>query len=86
MDFFVVVVVVGAQDDDEAVKEYGVQLGVRMCKYLLAHGVRGLHFYTLNLEKTVSQILEGLDLIPRDQRKRLPWKPVSWNVVQGLQP
>lgn len=65
------------QNDDEAVKAYGVQLGVKMCKKLLDAGIPGLHFYTLNLEKSVVQILEGLGLIDPEVRRPLPWNPVG---------
>jgi methylenetetrahydrofolate reductase (NADPH) len=61
------------KNDDEAVKEYGVELAIKMCKKLLDNGVEGLHFYTLNLEKSVIQILEGLNLIAHELRKPLPW-------------
>lgn len=47
-------------DDDEAVKVYGVQLCLRMCKELQMNGVKGFHFYTLNLERSVLQILKEL--------------------------
>jgi methylenetetrahydrofolate reductase (NADPH) len=44
------------------VKEAGVRIGTTMCKALLAAGVRGLHFYTLNLEKVTYGILKELGL------------------------
>ena len=50
------------QEDDEAVKGYGVQLCTQMCKKLYDAGVPGFHFYTLNLEKSVLQILNELDI------------------------
>lgn len=53
--------------DDEAVKRAGVEIIsdiVRGVKELKCQGPRGFHFYTLNLEKTVSFILERCDLIP----------------------
>eukprot|EP00761_Pharyngomonas_kirbyi_P009770 gb/GECH01009788.1/.p1 GENE.gb/GECH01009788.1/~~gb/GECH01009788.1/.p1 ORF type:complete len:593 (+),score=137.16 gb/GECH01009788.1/:1-1779(+) len=62
------------KDDDEEVKAYGVKLCVTMCRYLMNHGVRGLHFYTLNLEKSVAKILEGLELSSEPIYKSLPWK------------
>lgn len=39
------------QDDEKAVKAFGVEYGVQVCEELLAAGAPGLHFYTLNLEK-----------------------------------
>jgi len=62
------------KNDDEAVKNYGVKLGIEMCKTLLESGVSGVHFYTLNLEKSVLEILEGLELIEKDARRPLPWE------------
>lgn len=53
--------------DDDAVKRAGVDIvseivgGIRE---LPSPGPRGFHFYTLNLEKTVSFILEQCDMIP----------------------
>eukprot|EP00163_Fabomonas_tropica_P007578 TRINITY_DN1729_c2_g6_i2.p1 TRINITY_DN1729_c2_g6~~TRINITY_DN1729_c2_g6_i2.p1 ORF type:complete len:595 (+),score=196.83 TRINITY_DN1729_c2_g6_i2:46-1830(+) len=61
------------KDDDAAVKAYGIKLGIQMCKQLLEGGVKGLHFYTLNLEKTVMSILEGLAMVEKVQRK-MPWR------------
>lgn len=51
------------KDNDEAVKNYGVELAVQMCNRLREAGCPCLHFYTLNLEKSVLQILEGLHLL-----------------------
>lgn len=53
--------------DDEAVKRAGVQIMTGMIeeiKHNASPGPRGFHFYTLNLEKVVSQILERCDLTP----------------------
>jgi hypothetical protein len=47
-----------------------------MCKALLDNGIKCLHFYTLNLEKSVSLILQGLGLIDAEIRRPLPWNPV----------
>lgn len=62
--------------DDEAVKRVGVEILseiVQTMKSIPSNGPRGFHFYTLNLEKVVTQILERCDLIP-------PSTPlVSWN-------
>lgn len=48
------------RDDDEQVKMYGVRLCTEMCKELGKHGVKGFHFYTLNLEKSVTLVLNEL--------------------------
>ncbi|CAI5729819.1 unnamed protein product [Peronospora destructor] len=63
------------KDNDEAVKDYGVQLGITMSQQLIDAGVLGLHFYTLNLERSVRRILEGLSsLSSRVPRRELPWQ------------
>ncbi|KAJ1556157.1 hypothetical protein HK405_006092 [Cladochytrium tenue] len=64
------------KDDDKAVKDYGVALAVSMCNKIKAAGGLGFHFYTLNLEKSVRLILEGLEFVaPIDVAKPLPWSP-----------
>eukprot|EP01129_Flabellula_baltica_P011963 TRINITY_DN532_c0_g1_i1.p1 TRINITY_DN532_c0_g1~~TRINITY_DN532_c0_g1_i1.p1 ORF type:complete len:622 (-),score=156.03 TRINITY_DN532_c0_g1_i1:68-1837(-) len=60
------------KDDDEAILDYGVQLAVEMCKKLIAGGVPGLHFYTLNREAATSRILNELSLV--DIGRELPWQ------------
>jgi hypothetical protein len=67
------------QNDDAAVKKYGVKLCIEMCRTLLEAGTPGLHFYTLNLEKSVIQILDGLGLANSPSRassRSLPWRVV----------
>lgn len=65
------------KDDDAAVRSYGVHLAVQMCRELLDSGVvNGLHFYTLNREVAVVDILKQLGLWCEDPlaMKALPWK------------
>jgi len=53
--------------DDEAVKHVGVDILSEIIgelKQLESPGPKGFHFYTLNLEKVVSQIIERCGLIP----------------------
>ena len=53
--------------DDEAVKRVGTAILseiIGTMKDVPSPGPRGFHFYTLNLEKVVTQILERCDLIP----------------------
>ena len=47
------------KDDDEAVKEIGCEIAAEMCRRIKSEGdgVDGVHFYTLNLERSVTQIL-----------------------------
>jgi methylenetetrahydrofolate reductase (NADPH) len=51
--------------DDQKVKDYGISLSVEMIRRLVEEGgVRGVHFCTLNLEKSVRSILETLGWAP----------------------
>ncbi|CAB9507277.1 Methylenetetrahydrofolate reductase [Seminavis robusta] len=51
------------KDDAAAVKEFGVEFGVKVCQDLMDSGlIEVLHFYTLNLEKVVYGILDQLKL------------------------
>mmetsp|Transcript_31306 Transcript_31306/g.43397 ORF Transcript_31306/g.43397 Transcript_31306/m.43397 type:complete len:383 (-) Transcript_31306:136-1284(-) len=51
------------KDDPEGVKAYGIEVGADICRKLLASGlVHGLHFYTLNLEKSTFAIMEALGM------------------------
>ena len=56
-------------DNDEAVKEFGIEFTTKICQTLLANnddGVQLLHFYTLNLEKVVYGIMNMLGLALTD--------------------
>ncbi|KAI9511116.1 methylenetetrahydrofolate reduct [Russula earlei] len=51
--------------DDQQVKDYGISLAVKMIRRLVEEGgLRGFHFCTLNLEKSVQNILEILGWAP----------------------
>jgi len=50
------------KDDDAAVKEYGIDLCVKMSQELIDAGIKYLHFYTLNLEKSVAKIIGKLGI------------------------
>lgn len=54
------------KDDDEAVKAAGCEIAIDMCRRILSEAggsVDGVHFYTLNLERSVSTILAGMGAI-----------------------
>lgn len=68
------------KDDDSKVKEYGIQLCTQMCRELINNGVQYLHFYTLNLEKSVVDVIHNLK-IERKQRN-LPWRKPSFKSRQ----
>lgn len=63
------------KQDDEAVREYGVQVGVDMGKALMASGTRLLHWYTMNLEKSVIEIIKKLGIT--NPGKDLPFQRPS---------
>jgi methylenetetrahydrofolate reductase (NADPH) len=63
------------KNDDEAVREYGLQVISDMCRKIIASGVEGLHFYTLNLEKVVTELLRKLALVPTQVHRSFPWLP-----------
>jgi len=67
------------KNDDEKVRAIGTKLVADMCRTILADdiGIRGLHFYTMNLEKGTKMLLEELNLVPRIETiKPLPWRQV----------
>jgi methylenetetrahydrofolate reductase (NADPH) len=49
-------------DDDETVAQFGIDYATRQCEELLREGAPGLHFYTLNKARSVTQILQNLDI------------------------
>lgn len=68
------------KNNDEEVRKIGTRLVADMCRRILEAdlGVKGLHFYTMNLEKGTRMLLEELKLVPRiEVVKPLPWRQVS---------
>ena len=66
----------GKTDDDE-VKTVGVREVAGMVKKLMRRGVRGFHFFTQNLESSVTRILtdplpDGLGLLDDEREEELP--------------
>jgi methylenetetrahydrofolate reductase (NADPH) len=60
--------------DDEKVKELGIDHCTKMSMQLLENGILGLHYYTLNLEKSVNEVLRRLNLTSSPKNRELPWK------------
>nr|CAB3497720.1 unnamed protein product [Digitaria exilis] len=77
------------KENDEAVKNYGIQLGTDMCKKILASGIKTLHLYTLNMDKSALAILMNLGLIEESKISRtLPWRPPTnvFRVKEDVRP
>jgi methylenetetrahydrofolate reductase (NADPH) len=49
------------EENAEAVQAAGIEHATNQCRDLLANGVDGLHFYTLNRSKATAQICKALD-------------------------
>ncbi|CAG2168945.1 unnamed protein product [Oppiella nova] len=65
------------RSNDEAVRNYGIQWAVGLCRQILAANVTpGLHFYTLNREMATCAILKQLGLLTQVS-KPLPWWPAA---------
>ena len=62
--------------DDEKVRKYGIEFGIKQCKELIENGFKFIHLYTMNLEKSVIDIINGLGIC--DKQKELPFKKPSF--------
>jgi methylenetetrahydrofolate reductase (NADPH) len=49
-------------EDSEATAAYGIEFATEQCRDLLANGVEGIHFYTLNKVPSVAGVLKNLNL------------------------
>ena len=69
------------KNDDEKVRQYGVESGIKMCQELINNGFKFLHFYTMNLEASVVKIIKGLGILK--SKKQLPFAARESPMRQG---
>lgn len=50
------------QDDNEAIREIGIELAIQQCTELLEYGVPGLHFCILNKSYAAEKILNAINI------------------------
>ncbi|KAA8591232.1 hypothetical protein FQN60_002175 [Etheostoma spectabile] len=75
------------KENDAAIRNYGIQQAVEMCRVLLDSGkVPGLHFYTLNREVATMEVLRQLGLWIEDPRSVAPVAPLALQHGGGLFP
>ena len=54
--------------DDALVKDLGVRVSIQLIEHIRAHtDVRAFHFYTLNLEKSVSRVVGGVTGVAKER-------------------
>lgn len=53
------------KNDDVQVREVGTSLVADMCQKIVDAGIKHLHFYTMNLEKSTVMVLDRLGLLPQ---------------------
>ncbi|KAF9389627.1 hypothetical protein CPC16_005694 [Podila verticillata] len=65
------------KNDDQAIRAFGIEVGIKMTLELIEGGVCGIHYYTFNLERSTRLILEGAGLISKTDyiKKNMPWRP-----------
>ena len=51
--------------DKLALREFGVEITTELCEKLLSGGAPGLHFYSMNLASSVTQVWSNLGLAER---------------------
>lgn len=51
------------KNDDEKVRQFGVDFCIKQSQELMDAGVRFLHYYTMNLETAVIKVIKGLNIL-----------------------
>lgn len=49
------------KENSEAIQNYGIDYATQQCEELIAHGVPGIHFYTLNKSNATREIVKNLN-------------------------
>lgn len=64
------------KDDDAAIRKFGIETSLQLCQDLIESGVvYGLHFYTMNREVAITEVLRQLELWEtKSGQPVLPWK------------
>lgn len=70
------------KSNESELKEYGIIIMENLIKQCLNNGSPGIHFYTLNLEKSVRRIILDLDLL-NNSRRLLPWRSSPLLIREG---
>lgn len=67
------------KDDDEAIREIGVEFTVKLVQQLFERGLTaGIHIYTLNREIGPNKIVKELGLYSKDKSRRFfPWQTTA---------
>ena len=55
----------GFMDDAASIRAFGLDVVTKLCERLIAGGVPGIHFYTLNKPHSTTRIIENLGLAKR---------------------
>jgi methylenetetrahydrofolate reductase (NADPH) len=76
------------KEDDEAVKDIGCEIAAEMCRRILAESdeIDGVHFYTLNLERSVTTILKkmgGINFIEPNQSDSISASDTVVKQIEG---
>lgn len=68
------------KNDEEKIKEFGIKNAISIVKALLEKGVKGFHFYTMNLEKSINEIVKRMGIKREKIKKELPWTPRKFDI------